>query len=288
MDTLGILCLVVQRMGSELWQAIAAGVAALLIGLTKAGFGTGLGMLTTPLSVFAFGPRKAIGVLLPMLVVGDFFSLLAYWRRWDVNNLFYLLPGVFIGIAAGIQMIDAFSAAQLNRIIGAIACGFALFQWFRDLILEHEKPFRPSWVLGLLFGAAAGFTSTVAHGAGPIVTMFLYPQRLPKTLFVGTNVLIFTCINWLKVPFYCIDQSVLPLAWLPKEAIINFETLRWSGLFAPIVPIGVCLGVWLNKRIAEQLFNRVVLLLLLLAGLHLLLQLDLSVALRWLIASNTS
>ncbi|MEY4201068.1 MAG: hypothetical protein RLZZ265_2808, partial [Verrucomicrobiota bacterium] len=36
-------------------------MAVLFIGLSKAGFGGGLGMLTTPLCVLAFGPKDAIG-----------------------------------------------------------------------------------------------------------------------------------------------------------------------------------------------------------------------------------
>ena len=47
------------------------GFAALFIGVSKAGLGGGLGMLTTPLCVMAFGmlgegPQFAIGFLLPL------------------------------------------------------------------------------------------------------------------------------------------------------------------------------------------------------------------------------
>ena len=48
-----------------------AAFAVLFIGLSKAGFGGGLGMLTTPICVMAFGPKDAIGILLPLLCAGD-------------------------------------------------------------------------------------------------------------------------------------------------------------------------------------------------------------------------
>ncbi len=64
------------------WPALLlAGFAVLFIGVAKAGFGGGLGMLVTPLCVLAFGPKTAIGVLLPLLCAGDVFSLYHYWRR---------------------------------------------------------------------------------------------------------------------------------------------------------------------------------------------------------------
>src|SRR5262245_22477944 len=61
------------------WTTILfAALGVLFIGLSKAGFGGGLGMLTTPLCVLAFGaggkpPPFAVGVLLPLLCAGDAF-----------------------------------------------------------------------------------------------------------------------------------------------------------------------------------------------------------------------
>ena len=54
---------------------LLAGCAVLFIGVAKAGFGRGLGMLVTPLCVLAFGSKTAIGILLPLLCAGDAFSL---------------------------------------------------------------------------------------------------------------------------------------------------------------------------------------------------------------------
>ena len=82
------------------WSSILlAATAVLFIGLSKAGFGGGLGMLTTPLCVIAFGAKDAIGILLPLLCAGDAFSVYHYWGKWERKNLKYLLPGVQIGRA---------------------------------------------------------------------------------------------------------------------------------------------------------------------------------------------
>mgnify|MGYP001796325614 CR=1 FL=1 len=83
-------------------------VAVLFIGLSKAGFGGGLGMLTTPLCVFAFGPKSAIGILLPLLCAGDAFSLYHDWGKWERQNLKYLLPGVLVGGGVGVGVVARF------------------------------------------------------------------------------------------------------------------------------------------------------------------------------------
>lgn len=241
------------------WQTYAlAALAVLFIGLSKAGFGGGLGMLTTPLCAFAFPSNEAIGMILPLLCAGDLFSLYHYWRKWDAQNLKFLLPGAVVGIIVGVHFIGQFSPRQLNIAIGIIAVTFVLFHVFRETIVRAEGAFAPNHKVGIPCGLLAGVTSSFAHGAGPVVSMFLVPQRLPKEIFVGSNVLVFFWINWIKVPFFV------------ANGVITQGTLRKSLLFLPLVPLGVWLGVWLNRRFNEKWFIRVVLVALLLSGVQLI------------------
>ncbi len=255
-------------------KLIFAIVAVLFIGISKAGFGGGLGLLTTPLAVFAFGAKDAIGIILPLLCAGDAFSLWNYRGKWRAGNLKYVLPGVVLGIIIGVQLIGQFSARQLNIAIGVIAVVFVLFQLVKERIFAAEGAFEPNHRVGIPIGLASGITSTFAHGAGPVMSMFLIPQRLPKEVFVATNVLIFTFINWIKMPFFCIDQSQIPLPVFSARALITKETLLTSAIFFPLVPLGVWLGIWLNKRISEKAFLKVVYVLLFVSGLELIFQFE--------------
>lgn len=244
------------------WKSIGlAALAVLFIGLSKAGFGGGLGMLTTPLCALAFPPREALGMVLPLLCAGDVFSLYYYWGKWERQNLKYLLPGVVIGVVVGVHFVGRFSARELNFAIGAIAVAFVLFQVFRERIFRAEGAFKPNHAVGLPCGIATGITSTFAHGAGPVVSMFLVPQRLPKEVYVGTTVLVFTWVNWIKVPFFVAND------------VITRATLMHSLVFLPLVPAGVWLGVWLNRRFSERAFAGIVLVTLFLTGLQLMLNL---------------
>ncbi len=241
------------------WQTYAlAALAVLFIGLSKAGFGGGLGMLTTPLCALAFPSTEAIGIILPLLCAGDLFSLYHYWRKWDAQNLKFLLPGAVVGIIIGVHFIGQFSPRQLNIAIGIIAVTFVLFHLLREIIFRAEGAFAPNHQVGIPCGLLAGVTSSFAHGAGPVVSMFLVPQRLPKEIFVGSNVLVFFWINWIKVPFFV------------ANGVITQGTLLKSLYFLPLVPLGVWLGVWLNRRFNEKWFIRVVLIALFLSGVQLI------------------
>jgi uncharacterized membrane protein YfcA len=242
---------------------IIAGLGVLFIGVSKAGFGGGLGMLTTPLCVLAFGalgkaPSFAIGTLLPLLCAGDAFSLYHYWGKWELKNLKYLLPGVVVGVIVGVQLIGQFSPRQLNLAIGLLAVAFVVFQLVKERIFEAEGAFAPNHRIGIPCGISAGITSTFAHGAGPLVSMFLIPQRLPKQIYVGTTVAVFAWVNWIKMPFFV------------QQGIITPETLLTGLYYFPLVPIGVWLGVWLNRKFSEQLFLKLVYVLTFLAGVQLI------------------
>ena len=53
-----------------------------------------------------------------------------------------------------------------------------------------------------MLGFLAGFTSTLAHAAGPVLQMYLLPQQLSKLHFAGTTAAFFFLLNLIKlVPF---------------------------------------------------------------------------------------
>jgi len=262
-----------RRRVPELSTILLAAFGVLFIGLSKAGFGGGLGMLTTPLCVLAFGaggrePSFAIGTLLPLLCAGDAFSLYHYWGKWERKNLIYLLPGVMIGVIIGVRLIGRFSPRELNIAIGSLAVMFVVFQFVKEAIFRAEGAFAPNHRVGIPCGIGAGITSTFAHGAGPVVSLFLIPQRMPKEIYVGTTVLVFTWINWIKMPFFV------------AQGIITRETLLTGLCYLPIIPLGVWLGVWLNRKFSEKLFLRLVYAFTLLTGLQLIFNFNLAKLLR--------
>jgi uncharacterized membrane protein YfcA len=250
---------------------LLAALGVLWIGLSKAGFGGGLGMLTTPLCVLAFGasgqpPAFAVGLVLPLLCAGDAFSLYHYWGKWEKRNLQYLLPGVGVGVVVGARLVGEFSPRQLNFCIGLLAVLFVLFQLIKEAVFRAEGTFAPNHKLGVPCGIGAGLTSTFAHGAGPVISMFLNQQRMPKEIYVGTTVLVFTWINWIKLPFFIANGIITP------------ETVRTGLVFLPLVPLGVWLGVWLNRKISERFFLKLIYAFICLTGLQLMFNWDLA---RW-------
>ncbi len=232
-------------------------LGAFLIGVSKAGFATGLGMLTTPLLASAMSAREALGVVLPLLCIADLFTISLYWKKWDFSLVKYPLVGVVVGTAIGMLFVNGISDRGLKVSIGITGLILVALLIIRN-IWYPEKVYRPSWWEGVATGIAAGFTSTISHGAGPIIAIFLIAQKPDKILFVASSAIYFTLGNLVKVP---------PYLW---TEIITKETLIKDLYFLPMIPLGVAIGYLANRYIPQKWFGVLVYVLLIAASVDLL------------------
>src|SRR5690606_41626357 len=65
-------------------EAVVVALAAFAIGFSKVGIGGGLGPLITAVMALVFDPQVALAILLPILIVGDAFSMAALWGKWGM------------------------------------------------------------------------------------------------------------------------------------------------------------------------------------------------------------
>ena len=238
---------------------ITAVIAILIVGISKAGFGGGVGAIATPLLALTIPVADAASILLPLLIVADILAVRHYWKTYDRRSLQLLLPGAMIGIALGAFFFGYFSDNErvLKVILGVVSLVFVAYQVLRAVILGAVAKSRPPAAAGVLLGEAAGFTSTLAHSGGPPAPIYLLPQALPREIFVGTNVIFFFTLNVVKL---------IPYSLLGLLQVGNLTTIL---VLAPLAIVGVQLGIFLNKRFSEKWFNRFVYAMLFLTGLEL-------------------
>jgi uncharacterized membrane protein YfcA len=65
-----------------------------------------------------------------------------------------------------------------------------------------------------------------------------------------------------------------------SQALIAPATLRTSAKLFPLVPSGIWLGVWLNRRFSKTIFLKVIYTTLFLTGLQLIFNFDLAAPFR--------
>ncbi len=247
-------------------QWIGAAVAAALVGLSKAGFGAGAGILAVPLMAAVLGPANMLPVMLLVLILGDVFSIIHYPRDHDARNLAMLLPGLLVGVVGGALALDWFlnlpdAESWLRRLIGGLSVLFVGFQMYR---LQRERRtgmgdrYVPRIWHGVGLGACAGLTSTLAHAGGPLIVLFLLPQKLDKRVFVGTVIKYFFVGNMAKLVAY------------QTQDLFRADRLTLSGALLPCVVVGTLVGVLLHRRFSDRVFRLVIYLLAFGVGLYLL------------------
>ncbi|HEX7010466.1 MAG TPA: sulfite exporter TauE/SafE family protein [Phycisphaeraceae bacterium] len=230
--------------------ALCVGGAAILVGIAKAGFGGGIGILAVPLMALVLPPQDMLGVMLPVLMFGDVMSLPHHWGGHSQRHFAWLIVGAAMGIAVGTLLLwwlrQTHAMAQvLNLVIGGVCLAMVAVQCYR-LVGGRLPRIPPHPLAGRVTGLVAGVASTLTHAAGPVISIYLLEQRLEKRKLVGTAVLFAFVGNLLKLPTYL------------GLGLISRHTMGQSLWCLPLVMLGTFSGAWLHHRVPERPFAAVI------------------------------
>lgn len=237
----------------SIWQWTIGLLSAFLIGVAKTGM-PGVGILAIPALVLMVGDaRHAAAWTLPILCLADLFAVY-YWRHHNAaNRLFSLTPWVLAGVVSG-ALVLFLPERMLRPMVGAIV--------LLMLGAHLRRKLRPdTWGEGghpVFYGIAAGFSTTVANAAGPVMNLYLLSKRLPKEEFIATGAWFFFFVNLSKIPIYM------------AHGLFSARSLAFGAAVAPATIAGAVAGRWLFRHIPQKLFDAMVIVLTGVAALLLL------------------
>lgn len=231
-------------------QTVLFGVAAILIGLSKGGLGGPFPVaLVAPLLSLVMPPQEAVPLMVPMLIFADFFAMKIYWRKWDAHLIRLMLPLGIVGVVMGGVLLARLDATILKVIIILSTLLIIGYRFAAQRLASIE--YKPQNWHGYLAGWSSAVGSTLANAGAPTFTIYLLLQNVPPIPFIGTTTLFFAVLNWVKIPIF-IQQDLLDIQRL--------LTLWWV---LPLIPISVWVGRKSLDWIDQQLFERILLALLL-------------------------
>ena len=231
-----------------------------MVGVSKAGI-TGLSILSIALFNHVFSSSKqASGLVLPLLIFGDFVAVFSYRKHTQWHYLWRLFPWTAAGVVLGYFTLGRISDHTARILVGwIIVCLAALSYWRRYISAPSDKTPEFHWSVGAAIGMTAGFITLVANAAGPLMAIYLVTMRLPKMEYVGTAAVFFMLLNLFKVPF------------MVDLGLITTQSFGFNLALAPAVLLGALAGRWLLVRVNQNLFEQLVLLLSAVGGILLIL-----------------
>lgn len=247
-------------MTSNLTLFIAmAALVAFIIGLSKGGLGGTLGALATPLMALVMPADSVIGLVLPILMLADIFAVALHWGRWNGRLVWLLIPGSIFGVTIGTFFITNAPTRSLQIALGVIILLFAIYRISEKRILKSLK-YQPRDWHGLLAGTVTGFSSALAHTGGPPVSIYLIMQEVTPQVFIATSAIFFLILNWIKVPYYFYAR------------LFDFQLLWRIAWLLPLVPAGVWVGRWAAGKVNKEVFEQIIIALLVVTAILLILE----------------
>jgi len=239
---------------NTIYVAIVVAILGFMIGLAKGGFG-GLGALLTPILSLVLPVASAVGVLLPMLIVGDAFALYMYWKEWDTDLVRRMLPTGIAGALIGTFLLAWLPTNLLRMVLGIFVLIVVAYKFVSDRIKAIQ--YQPSAWHAPVAGLLAGIASGMFNSGGPPFNSYLLLKKISARPFIATGAIYFAILNLIKVPGF-LYTGVLNLALL--------FSLWWVFLFIPI-------GIWVARmtltRVTPSAFERFVVILLIVSSLWL-------------------
>jgi len=220
--------------------------AGVIQGLT----GFGFALVSVPIMTIFLSPKKTIPIVLlhAILIV---IVILYEARKWvDLKRIWPLMIAGIVGMPFGTYLLIFLKASTLKVLIGSVIVLFtlALLKGFKRKIKSEKLAFAP---VGFISGLLAGSTMM----GGPPVILFFTNQGLNKNVFRANLVCYFATLSLATIPAYI------------AGGLITEEVVKYAVLLLPGMICGGITGIKLAHIVQEQLFKKIVLIILIVAGL---------------------
>ena len=229
--------------------------AVFLGGIVKGSVGIGMSMFSVPIIAFILPPTKAMMLLCFPVIFTNFLQMDI---RKGVGS-FRFLPmflALFLGLLIGGKLILNLSLNFISISIATVIIIFTSLNFFgislKNIKKANEKIL--SVIIGFLSGILGGLTTFYAP---PIIT-FLISINLDKEFFIRTTA---TMYFFASIPLY---SSMI------YHGLGNYYDLIMSLVLVVPAIIGQFFGSKIRKKLSNEIFQKLILIILIMIGFSLL------------------
>lgn len=221
--------------------------------LVQSSIGFGSALVAMPLLVSLLGihiaaPLVAIAALLLEIVI-----LLRYREAFNFEVVKHLAIATILGIPFGVLAVKYIESDIVNKILGIIVIGYALYALFAPKLPELAGK---AWTY--LFGFIAGILGGAYNTVGPPLVIYGNARRWPPDEFKSNLQGLF------------LVNGIVVIAVHTLSGNVTGEVFQNVFYALPGIVLGLAAGFFLSQRINPALFRTFVLIALLFLGASLL------------------
>lgn len=219
--------------------------SAAMSGLT----GFGLAVVGVPLLLTIYEPASVVVIVASMSLFVNGVIVLDSWRKVESRTVLALLPPAAVGVFLGAEVLARANPEYIRLFVGLLVVLSA------GLLLRRVSVPGVEGLWGTtLAGAASGALSTSTGIGGPPIVLLFAARNLPKNSFRANNAAYFFFL------------SFVALFALFFRGIAQPSHFYISAALIPAAFLGKVLGTALVKRLTNEGFRKITLVIVLLTG----------------------
>jgi len=220
-------------------------VAGFLQGLTS----FGLSIVAIPLLIRIIPLQEVVPIIVVLALLTN--ALILTSAREEIKFKKFV-PLVLMGIL--FLPVGAYSLKYLNPSYLKLCFGILITVFSLLLILKKTFPIKREKIGYIVTGSLSGFLNGSLSLSGPPVVLFLSNQGIDKGTFRANITLYFLILNVIAIMVFL------------ATGLMNRAVGERIVYLAPALAVGVLAGIKVSKRLGDETFRKVVLILLLISG----------------------
>jgi len=237
------------------WQWLVVAAIVLLAYLVRGATGFGSGLVGIPLLVLML----PLTLVVPVMSVLDYLASATHgvlhrsaiiWRE-----LWALLPSVLVGLVLALYLFQNLDLDLLTSALGIFVLSYAT--WALLAVQPHKLHSR---LWGLPLGLLAGLIGTLFGIGGPFYVIYFRLRQLDKHQFRATFAVTYLVEGLARIAGYALTGL------FDRQGLL----LMLAGV--PMLALGLYIGGHIHHRLSPKGMQRLISLLLLIAGIGLLMK----------------
>lgn len=226
-------------------------IIVLVASILQSGTGFGFAIMATPflLLLFEFHDAIQLNIILSLLIS----LLMIYKIRKEINkeSLIRLTKGSLLGVLPGILLFSFLDARPLKILV-------SLLILISTGLLVAKVSIKESNSKEFTTGVLSGLLTTSLGMPGPPLLIYFAGTKVDKSTLRSTTLAYFIFVFLLSLLLQFSTYNISDDVW---------TATLWS---LPFTLLGIYLGQWLFARLNQQLFQRLIYILLFFTGIYLL------------------